>query len=296
MIDPHALGLSVTSIRGNEARCLCPFHSDHTPSATFNIVTGQFFCFACGETSNVNRLVYELGGYVAPYNAELVAKYSRGAEGREWEWVLSASPAFANSYLEGRGLSDDDIGKFGIREFSDGIAFVLRDMRGAPVGAQLRFYEGSPRYLTLGEKPSLWPMPELRTVGPRNPVVLTEGIFGAIRGRQFGINAFAVIGAASAPGAVRWMNGFSKRGVMFDDDKAGHIAAAKMLALGGWAAFCPGTEADECSSDTWNLMATFDESVCKTYYLDFLRDAGDIGVTLPTVQNFIRRQSVHNVR
>lgn len=49
-------------IRRDELICLCPFHDEDTPSFNFNIETGLFKCFGCGESGNAVTFVAKMEG------------------------------------------------------------------------------------------------------------------------------------------------------------------------------------------------------------------------------------------
>lgn len=46
---------------GNEYMALCPFHSDRTPSFSFNAETGVWNCFGCGEKGNIKQFLEKFG-------------------------------------------------------------------------------------------------------------------------------------------------------------------------------------------------------------------------------------------
>ena len=49
-------------IRRDELICLCPFHEEDTPSFNFNIETGLYHCFGCGESGNAVTFVSKMEG------------------------------------------------------------------------------------------------------------------------------------------------------------------------------------------------------------------------------------------
>ena len=51
-------------IRRDELICLCPFHDEDTPSFNFNIKTGLFKCFGCGESGNAVTFVAKMEGII----------------------------------------------------------------------------------------------------------------------------------------------------------------------------------------------------------------------------------------
>jgi DNA primase len=251
--DPNALGLEFTRLSGTEAYCICPFHNDHSPSASFNVVTGLFHCFACGENANVIRLQRELGGDIV-YTDKIVAPRRKDAE--DWEWILTAKLALDNPYLESRQVPNELVKRFGIREVKGGVAFIIHDVSGRAIGAQVRRLSNKPRYMFYGERGETWPISTLFESRSCDTIVITEGIFGTLRGTLAGRKAVASMGSSAINGVARLLNGRSKL-VFFDNDLAGHIGAAKLVSLGA-KAIVPGGEADETSIDDWiNLERNF---------------------------------------
>jgi len=245
VFDPYSIGLDVKAIKDDEASCLCPYHSDHRPSASFNVVTGLFHCFSCGASSSARTLARDLGGQVLTTDSVAIMKAKDEAE---WRNVVTAPLAYDNPYLESRGVPNALVEAYEIRALPNGVAFINYDTRGRAIGAQVRQYEGTPRYLFYGDRAPLWPMQALKL----NPCViyLTEGVFGALRGLAAGKVAMATMGAGSLQAVSRILNG-RKKVVVFDDDFAGHLGAAKLLSLGGFHALIPGLEADELPLEQW---------------------------------------------
>lgn len=289
LIDPRALGLAVTKISGTEAQCLCPFHNDHSPSSSFNMETGLFHCFACGEDANVYKLVSFLGGKAELIDADslsrIIPHYEDGDE--EWEWALHCELAIGNEYLHSRHVTDEEIRRYNIRQFDDGVVFVLTDMRGQPTGIQLRLYHGERRYIILGQKPKLWPLAELRNA-KQGSIIFVEGVFGALNARRHGMNAYAVMGVASAVNAISIANGFRRKILVFDNDEAGKISAMKILSLNdGWEAYCPGAEADEMDAAFWDSLLKTRHMVHHTQFGDESEASRE---SLAAIQKFIHKR------
>lgn len=293
VFDPTALGLDVGRISGNEAYCVCPYHNDHKPSASFNIITGKFFCFVCGVSPTAWQIAQDLGGNVQRIFVEnLVVHDSSDEWSTEWKWVLSCKKAIDNAYLASRGITNSLVNQFDIREFPKGIAFILKNDRGMPVGAQVRMSEASPgsRYLTLGDKPPLWPFEKLGK-SSQNSVILVEGIFGVLNAAKAKHdNVFAILGSQSVASAIPFIRGFRKKVVVFDNDLAGHVAAAKaMVCHNSIRAFMPGAEADEVDPSFFDKV--FDaRSDTISYYEEVYRFAARPQEVRRLVNRFILKQ------
>lgn len=249
--DPYALGLQVTSITGFEAHCLCPYHNDSHPSAEFNIQKGVFHCFACGVSAGVNSLLNVTGGQLLMTEKPVA---QRSDDVKDYEWVNYASLAFGNEYLKSRGVTDEQVHTHMIKHTSEGVAFPLSDGY-ATVGVQMRRYDNQPRYLTFGRKPPLWPMTVFEHLGRDDTLFIVEGIFGVLRAEQAGVKAVAVLGAGSIARSIPWLSNWIRKVVVFDNDDAGYIGAAKLSGAVRAEVVTPGREADELTIDEWKELA-----------------------------------------
>lgn len=59
--DVMAKHANVTKV-GKERKSLCPFHNEKSPSFQLNDAKGTFYCFGCGATGDIVRLVMRLQG------------------------------------------------------------------------------------------------------------------------------------------------------------------------------------------------------------------------------------------
>lgn len=248
MIDPAALGLDVFNIQSGEATVICPFHDDTKPSASFNMEKGLFHCFACGASMNAKRLARELGGTIVSLVS--LEQFHKTKEELEWRPMLYSPLAIDHPYVEERGLTHDEIKSYdiklvqlGVRSF--GLAFPIKNAFGMVVGLNVRTIPSETsfqaRYTIYGEKTALWPLEHL---GDEKRPVIVEGIVSAIKLRRAGIPAFATLGAGSINKAIRILNG-RKPVVMFDDDYAGYVGAAKFMSSILAIAAVPGYDYDE---------------------------------------------------
>lgn len=237
--DPYALNLQVVKITGVEAKLRCPFHSDKTPSATFNLSTGLFHCFGCNYNANVYRLIKELGGFIRKIDIASVP-HAEEVE-REWRQLAYSPLAIDDEYLISRGVTNEQIVKFNILKNENGILFPIFNHRGVLSGVQLRKYHGDPKYILNGERTPVWPMSNLR----HHELLLVEGVFGVIRADKYGINAVCVMGASIVESAAKVLQGHKVK-VVFDDDIAGYLGAHEFLRHHKDAAVVvPGCEVDE---------------------------------------------------
>ena len=297
MIDPYAIGLDITKISGLEAHVMCPFHNDHRPSATFNIDSGLFHCFACGESMPALRLAKALNGYIIPIDVAQLKALAWGSED-EWRWIATCEKAYDDPYLIKRRVTNDEVDRYDIRRCSAGIVFLFKDRFGGLIGGQIRLYRGRMRYMTLGTKPPVWPLKELDNLGNRS-MLFVEGIFGAINARRYRAQAFAIIGASAALPSVAMFSSIRDKGIILDNDEAGHFNVCKVLAarLGAWA-YCPGLEVDEASKDVIeSLPDIYHNKRYVNNHISFLDSANASVVTRELVAKHVaRKATIHGNR
>lgn len=248
VIDPHAIGLDIRSWSGHEAHCLCPFHNDSRPSASFNVRTGKFYCFGCGVVSNAKKLATLLGSEI------VIANVTKTSESKPlWISLFNYDIAKNNEYLESRMVSNSMAQTFEIRDTPLGVAVPLPyHNKYTGIVVRKNTPKGS-RYIVFGNKPPVWPAYSAHSMISNTLVV--EGIFGAINAMMHGINAVATLGAAFRKETAEWL-GQTTSNFMFDDDKAGAIGMLRYRkALGSTFAWCylPGYEADEMGEDFWTM-------------------------------------------
>lgn len=255
--DPRQLGLSVSHYSGDEASVICPFHNDHKPSATFNIVTGLFYCFACGKSSNAAGVADHTGGHVARTFIPIVKRHSSASD-MPWHSLLMGDYAYDHSYLRKRLVTNAQIKKFGIRKAKNALVFPMFGLDGTLCGVTLRRRPGLfPKYLVYGDKPPLWPL-KASMVSERyaaRTVFIVEGIFGVLRADLAGVMAFATTGAMVKHSASRILNNIERPLGFFDDDDAGLIAGIRLLQIAPLSrVILPGGEADELSIQEWRSL------------------------------------------
>ena len=299
VVDPIALGFGSVTRSASDAEFVveCPFHDDDTPSASFNAAKGLFHCFACGESSNADGIARQTGGsveFVSPGEVALPRGEKWEEPGFDWRKMLlvpAEGEPKAIEYLQSRNVTQRQAIRWGLFAAPAGVGFPLKDKFGMVVGAQVRLYEprGKAKYMFYGELPPLWPLETIRDSRPDDIHFLVEGVFGAVRARSAGIKGFATLGAGHGlENVVFIMHGREVRGV-FDDDKAGWIASAKLAACGIPCARRT-IEADEASKGEWHEFA-FDGSRFTTNYEEFLAKMTpkDAERALRTVRRFLKK-------
>lgn len=247
-IDPAPLGLTVARMMGNEAltRCPLPGHSDARASATFNVVKGLFYCFACQQGMGAAKLAGITGGQVVRVpRAAIIVQEGEGPDSDGWRWLMRRPLAFDNPYLQGRGVTNEAVEYFQIRDAVRGVGWVFKDTEGRPIGAQIRQYEGRPRYLFLGERPPIWPYDHLKGEGT---LLVVEGFFGVVNAWQHKHKrAVSTLTAGVSPTATALLSQFNPV-ALFDNDFPGYVGAGKIVLSAGGNAIVPGAEADEINT------------------------------------------------
>lgn len=256
--DPRQLGLFVNHYSGEEASVLCPFHNDHRPSATFNIRTGLFYCFACGASATAKSIAMKTGGTLTRTFIPSAIRRNRASD-MPWHSLLMGDLAIRHPYLVKRGVTDEQVRKYGIRRTKNAIVFPMYGVNGRIMGVTLRRKPGlSPKYLVYGNKPPLWPLkPDALSERYEADIVfVVEGIFGVLRAERAGVMAFSIGGAMLKYEANRILRNLKDVRGFFDDDDAGLIASVRLLQVEPTARIIlPGGEADELSDKRWQSLA-----------------------------------------
>jgi len=266
MIDPQQLGLTVRLSPGIWVSCVCPFHDDHAPSATFNTNTGALFCFRESKFFSLEEIVKITHGEVVQVANNSQIAWDHDQDVSEWKPLLLAPLAIDHAYAESRGISREVIRKYGIRVTPTFLVFPLYDLLGQIIGVQIRLFEKNPyaKYMILGQRPMLWPAFELVTA--KKEIILVEGVIGAIRLRQFGYEAFSLLGSRVNQRLLNMLNG--RRPIVFLDQDLAGIKAAYKLGLSGFKVVFPGGETDELTESELKSRiksASYDLRKLETY-------------------------------
>jgi len=257
VVDPIALGLVVEHDSFPEVSCLCPFHDDRSPSASFNMEKGVLYCFTCATSFSAKEIANFLGGTISlvKKSDKIRLLSTRGSHKKIKNWRHAAlfPLALSNKYLQSRLVDNNMVKAYGIREWSNSVYFRLYSHTGNLIGIQERLIDNSKfRYIVHGNKPPLWPAKEVFSLTKSKTVYLTEGIFGMLRAKAAGLQAFALLGVGQLAEALVLLNGFNVIGV-FDDDIAGYTASLKLAKRGIKTAY-PTFTADEATFGYWRAF------------------------------------------
>jgi DNA primase len=255
---------------GHNALTTCPFHQDDQPSFSIDMKTGLWYCFGCGAHGNAEQLEKLLGFPVW----DGVKQEVREVETE----VLSIQPikeyplALDNLYLKTRGVSNEQVEKYEIRAWDDGVYFPLKTYKGQTVGFQKRrMKREGPRYVFYGRRTSSWPDEgqgawdaylENKT---KAFMVVTEGIFGALRADAAGIMAAATFGASTAYAMWLGRQPWPYLIHAFDNDYAGWTGLMKAVdvldVLSSHIVLRPQeVEVDQMTVDHWRKIDETEES------------------------------------
>jgi len=226
-------------------KCLNPDHTDTNPSMRIDKITGIFNCFSCGFKGNVFKYFGVLTNQTFIKTAKLKEKLAvlkAGNQGLEFP----TSVPFTSSF---RGISSQTLKKFEAfyfdREnkvmlgFEDRIIFPIRDITGKILMFLGRhtLSNGNPKYLNYphGVKIPLFPAKVEKGV---QSIILVEGIFDFLNCYDKGLeNVVCTFGTGTMYKDTKEklipykVQGVTKVYIMFDGDKAGRDAAAKLKPL-----------------------------------------------------------------
>lgn len=250
--DVKTLNLTVRGYSGNNeviVKCPNPSHDDSNPSACFNTDKGVLFCFSCSFSANIIQLSNMAGITFVPSKTKL-PYYKKDTEDL-WFDFKNLKSAKGDEYLKSRGVTDKNVEQFDIRKYKNGVVFLFHNQKGKFVGCQIRQFYGKPKYLTFGER-ILWDLNKLKDYSKEQPIFLTEGVFGAIRGFNAGKQTLAVIGAMIRQDSLIPIKNYPKIFGLFDNDFAGYVAGARLLKfIPQSKIIVPGLESDELSISEW---------------------------------------------
>jgi DNA primase len=252
--DPIEAGLRRGNWQsGDNIHVCCPYHGGSGKSAGFNIKTGAFHCFKCGANSNVYKIASEQGGRVVKTQ---IKKAYRANTVENWRHYLAHPVDTKNQYLLDRQVTPAQIEFFEIRTTPDSIVIPTKNQWGETIGVVIRKQEGKIRYLYGGERAPLWPLEFWHRYNRHDkPIVVVEGIFGALRGMLFGYQTFATLGAIVTKNTLKHLRVLPRLRCVFDPDDAGYVAGYRILKNVGIDSdvdvVVPGFEVDECDGGMW---------------------------------------------
>jgi len=259
--------------------CRCPFgsHADVHPSASFNVNTGLLYCFSCKQGANSYHLRTRYGIELPVINGgKKIIRRTDDKWKELWRYsypFTSEDEAVENSkeYAHSRGIMEDTARLYDIRLSSTGVLFPFKSFNGKVIGFQERRIVGSPKYVIMGQRTPLWPYCHMLKVHKNTNVYLVEGIFSAIRMRQCGYIAFAIVGsryrnAKEVLNVLEEFVPFNDIVVSFDNDDAGKIATYEYMKL-GVKGILPGFSPDDADCEAIEFMSNKYISLRKANFL-----------------------------
>ena len=221
--------------------CLNPQHDDSNPSMRVDKVTGIFHCFSCGFKGNIFRYYGAEEDYVSIEVANLQNKIRNILSKTNLTMPVDAVPFFrdyrdiaSHTYTMVNAFTTNEIEELKYR-----LVFPLYDIQGnikAFVGRDLHS-ELKSKYLFYPEhvSPPLFPAhPEIW----KNSLIIVEGIFDALNLMDKGCyNVICAFGTHTLFKTYKdklshfKILGVNKYYIMFDGDKAGRQAGAKLESI-----------------------------------------------------------------
>jgi len=263
-----ALGLSGVDSKSRSGWVIskCPFarftHEkgfDANPS--FGLKVGKTFgtCFSCGWHGDPEDLLMQLAhrykGNAAAAKSILAARAYLDTEGKEklmigkqaeeedddpdlieeWpEWyIASYLPAHAHPYLQSRGVPYEvaKIMDFRLDAKRQRLGIPIRDFEGRLMGFHGRTLNGHPVPYLAYTYQDHWNRPLWfgeHWIDLSKPVLVVESVFDTARALQCYRNTISPLMASLPLSKMRRLGQALKIALMFDNDKAGKMAAAKL--------------------------------------------------------------------
>lgn len=269
----EALQLIVATRHGRRAWIKCPFHNDHNPTNFFVRISGprggQNHCFSCKKGGSLVQLVMHVRGLDEEPAKKYVERLGRGYEpprghvrvverpavlgrvkfkmpGEVMFKPLEEWPSVARSYAERRGITPEEVDRFGLGFAVDGrlggrIILPWRSANGTPMGYSARSFVGDePKYTTPHESENA----DLNTmfgehtwIEHREAVVVTEGALNALAVSRaiddYRVDIAALGGSAPTPMHAVKLASFPVIILLTDPDPAGDHAAASLASMLG---------------------------------------------------------------
>lgn len=227
---------------GGNIKLKCPFHDDKIASGSFNIESGAYKCFGCGEKHNIDSLLMALSklGKIEPQMVNTASTNSFIVEPISHKQIsIFQKELFDNekalqTLVERRGLFLDTIKTFKIGYDGTRYTIPIYDLQGNCVNVRrykLDPKEGEPKMLPYAKgygQARLYPIENLKA----DEILLCEGELDALVACQMGFSA------------LTWttgVNGFDKswtplfRGkvihICFDNDRPGQEGASSVAGL-----------------------------------------------------------------
>lgn len=226
-----------------EVSIICPFHEDQKRSASINMKTGLFHCFACGQSHNYlqfKKAYSEENGDPdlddPPEPVAEVIKAIHDEVVKDLHLDLMVNQDILDRLAQDRGLSKQIIKdmQIGWHSKTKRIAIPIRDENGVCVNIRLYSFteSGSQKMLSWRAgfgRARLWPLNSLDL--SKKYVILTEGEMDCLTVLSQGLNAVTSTGGAKT-WKTEWSEKFKglKVYITYDCDTTGEEGAKKAAA------------------------------------------------------------------
>lgn len=221
-----------TSFVGQEeVKVLCPFHDDHSPSASINTKKGLFHCFTCGVGYSEAQFISQVNKIDLVSANKVLAKFSETSQ--TWDLVQQANLWANNNLLkrvESMGFTRQTIQelKMGAVQDEFGHYFVAYPVLYMGVLMDVRRYNilkipDVPKVSSNKGAESGFLIPFDIFVKSRDKVYILEGEKDMALARSMGLNAYTLTGGALALPNEYTLPAFVDKDVVicYDNDQAG---------------------------------------------------------------------------
>jgi DNA primase len=228
-----SLGVSVVDVKGREVACLCPVHTDRSPSFFFNLDSQKFNCFVgCLRGKGIHQLAFQLNKKLDVEAPTPLGHQDRIVKANRTPTIPVLPLAIDNKgekYLNSRKITRESIETWNIQyyEEKDAIVIPIED-----VGYIMRFLGPSAKkYLTI---PGTKIGSTLFGLSRFNPLygsaILVEGSLDCIWMHQLGFDhTLGILHADLTLKQYKLLQGITtKIYIALDGDQPGQVAAEKL--------------------------------------------------------------------
>lgn len=212
-----------------EVKVLCPFHSDHNPSASINTEKDLFHCWVCDVGYNEEQFIARINSISSADAIKLLSKYQVNDKWEVEKGLLWSDPLMLNKVISlgfskdlieemKLGLVKDEFGKkyLGIPVFYGNILVDVRRYN-------IMKYEGQPKMRSNDGARVGWIIPYDKFLSSNEVCYVFEGEKDMLMARNLGINAYTLTGGAGAIPNEYVINTFKNKDIVlcYDNDDAG---------------------------------------------------------------------------
>ncbi len=246
-----AIGLDVESEAGDDVLVYCPYHNNYrTPAGEVSKDKGTFYCFSCGATATLEKLVMRVTGRTYFEAIRLIKSKETGSDiSQTVTKTLVDKPDFvpfdeeltarlhyaatashvAMKYFASRHIEQSVYEFFlGYSERQQMVTVPVHSPKGMLIGFVGRSIEGK-EFRNSPHLPKSKTLFNLNRVKDEPYVFVVESSFDAIRLYQAGIPAVATLGAGVSARQIKLLSQyFSRVYCVPDQDAAGKEMADKL--------------------------------------------------------------------